>query len=87
MGEGSLYAPNIAALALKQAEGDSMEASFILRAYRATQARRYSSLAVDTAKMRIITTHFWCFSRYSRGTDTWAYQGLYSTTCRLFIIK
>lgn len=54
MGEGSLYAPNIAALALKQAEGDSIEASFIVRAYRATQPRRYSSLAVDTASMQIV---------------------------------
>lgn len=54
MGEGSLYAPTIAALALKQAEGDSMEAAFILRAFRATQARRYSSLAVNTAKMQVL---------------------------------
>lgn len=54
MGEGSLYAPTIAALALKQAEGDSIEASFILRAYRATQPRRYTSLAVDTSVMQIV---------------------------------
>jgi alpha-D-ribose 1-methylphosphonate 5-triphosphate synthase subunit PhnI len=54
MGEGSLYAPNIAALALKQAEGDGIEASFIVRAYRATQPRRYASLAVDTAKMQLV---------------------------------
>lgn len=54
MGEGGLYAPNIAALALKQAEGDNFEASFILRAYRATQPRRYISLAVDTTKMQVI---------------------------------
>ena len=54
MGEGSLYAPTVAALALKQAEGDSIEASFILRAYRATQPRRYTSLAVDTGAMRVV---------------------------------
>ncbi len=54
MGEGSLYAPTVAALALKQAEGDSIEASFILRAYRATQPRRYTSLAVDTAAMQVV---------------------------------
>ncbi len=54
MGEGSLYAPTVAALALKQAEGDSIEASFILRAYRATQPRRYTSLAADTAAMRVV---------------------------------
>ena len=36
MGEGSLYAPEHAALALLQVEGDSFEAAFHLRAYRAT---------------------------------------------------
>ncbi len=54
MSEGSLYAPGIAALALKQAEGDGIEASFIVRAYRATQPRRYISLPADTRQMRII---------------------------------
>ena len=54
MGEGSLYAPTMAALALKQSEGDTIEASFILRAYRATQARLYVSEPVDTQKMQII---------------------------------
>lgn len=54
MGEGALYAPNMAALAMKQAEGDLFEAAFILRAFRATQPRRYVSLAVDTTKMHLI---------------------------------
>lgn len=54
MGEGALYAPNTAALAIKQAEGDLFEAAFILRAFRATQPRRYVSLAVDTTKMHLI---------------------------------
>ncbi len=54
MSEGALYAPDIAALALKQAEGDAIEASFIVRAYRATQPRRYVSAPVDTTDMRVI---------------------------------
>lgn len=54
MGEGSLYAPTYAALALKQAEGDTIEASFIIRAYRSTQPRRYYSLICETAEMEII---------------------------------
>jgi len=54
MSEGSLYAPTVAALALKQAEGDGIEASFILRAYSATQPRRYTSLAINTGNMEII---------------------------------
>jgi len=43
MGEGALYAPEHAALALLQVEGDSFEAAFHLRAYRATLQRRYYS--------------------------------------------
>ncbi len=53
MGEGSLYAPDLAALALKQAAGDSFEASFMLRAYRATQPRIGYSLPGNTREMRI----------------------------------
>jgi len=54
MGEGALYAPTLAALALKQAEGDSIEASLIIRAYRATQSRSYQTTPLDTAHMRVI---------------------------------
>jgi alpha-D-ribose 1-methylphosphonate 5-triphosphate synthase subunit PhnI len=51
MGEGSLYAPEHAALALKQVEGDVFEGAFILRAYRATLNRRYASEILDTRAM------------------------------------
>ncbi len=54
MGEGSLYAPTLAALALKQAEGDSLEASLAIRAFRATQSRRYYAMALDTSEMQVI---------------------------------
>jgi alpha-D-ribose 1-methylphosphonate 5-triphosphate synthase subunit PhnI len=54
MGEGSLYAPDLAALAIKQAAGDSFEASFMLRAYRATQPRLGYSLPVNTGEMRML---------------------------------
>lgn len=54
MGEGSLYAPDHAALAIKQAAGDTFEAAFMLRAYRATQPRLGYSLAADTSRMRVI---------------------------------
>lgn len=54
MGEGSLYAPELAALALKQAEGDTFEASFLLRAFRSTLPRNHYSLPADTTQMRII---------------------------------
>jgi alpha-D-ribose 1-methylphosphonate 5-triphosphate synthase subunit PhnI len=39
MGEGSLYAPDLAAMAVKQAAGDTLEAAFLLRAYRTTRPR------------------------------------------------
>src|SRR6266581_2380182 len=39
MSEGAIYAPELAALALKQSEGDALEASFLLRAYRSTVPR------------------------------------------------
>ncbi|RPH50461.1 MAG: carbon-phosphorus lyase [Desulfobacteraceae bacterium] len=54
MGEGSLYAPDLAALALKQSAGDTFEASFMLRAFRATQERLGYSLPVSTEKMRVV---------------------------------
>lgn len=51
MGEGSLYAPEHAALALLQVEGDSFEAAFHLRAYRATLERRYFAEVLNTHEM------------------------------------
>lgn len=53
MGEGSLYAPEHAALALKQVEGDPFEGAFILRAFRATLERRYCSDTLDTRGMLV----------------------------------
>lgn len=53
MAEGSLYDPELAALALKQAAGDAIEAVFLLRAYRTTLARFGHTLPVDTGRMRL----------------------------------
>lgn len=46
MSEAGLYAPDYAALALKQCEGSPEEAVFLLRAYRSTLARNYTSRTV-----------------------------------------
>lgn len=54
MSEGALYAPELAALALKQSEGDTLEAAFLLRAFRSTLPRRHYSLPADTVQMRVI---------------------------------
>jgi alpha-D-ribose 1-methylphosphonate 5-triphosphate synthase subunit PhnI len=53
MGEGSLYDRELAALAVKQAQGDLIEAAFLLRAYRTTLPRFVYSLPIDTARMQI----------------------------------
>ncbi|MDR0584550.1 MAG: carbon-phosphorus lyase complex subunit PhnI [Treponema sp.] len=53
MGEAGFYAPSYAALALKQAAGSPEEAVFLLRAYRSTLSRSYTSLPLDGADMRI----------------------------------
>jgi alpha-D-ribose 1-methylphosphonate 5-triphosphate synthase subunit PhnI len=51
MAEGSLYDPDLAALAIKQARGDLIEAVFLIRAYRTTLPRFGASHPVDTAAM------------------------------------
>ena len=51
MGEGGLYAPRLAALAVKQAQGDTVEAAFLLRAYRSTLERFDESVTVDPSEM------------------------------------
>lgn len=53
MAEGSLYDPDLAALAIKQARGDLIEAVFLIRAYRTTLPRFGSSQPMDTAAMAV----------------------------------
>jgi alpha-D-ribose 1-methylphosphonate 5-triphosphate synthase subunit PhnI len=53
MNEGSVYDPELAALAIKQAAGDLVEAIFLLRAYRTTLPRLGNSRPVETARMQL----------------------------------
>lgn len=53
MAEGSVYDPDLAALAIKQAAGDLVEAIFLLRAYRATLPRLGSTCPLDTARLAL----------------------------------
>jgi alpha-D-ribose 1-methylphosphonate 5-triphosphate synthase subunit PhnI len=53
MAEGSLFDPDLAALAIKQARGDLIEAIFLIRAYRTTLPRLGGTRPVDTADMAI----------------------------------
>jgi alpha-D-ribose 1-methylphosphonate 5-triphosphate synthase subunit PhnI len=54
MGEGSLYDPELAALAIKQACGDLVEAIFLLRAYRTTLPRLGYTEPLDTARIQLV---------------------------------
>lgn len=53
MAEASLYDPELAALALKQARGDAVEAVFLLRAYRTTLPLLATTEPIDTARMQV----------------------------------
>jgi alpha-D-ribose 1-methylphosphonate 5-triphosphate synthase subunit PhnI len=54
MSEGSLYDRELAALAIKQARGDLIEAIFLVRAFRTTAARLGASEPIDTAQMDVV---------------------------------
>jgi alpha-D-ribose 1-methylphosphonate 5-triphosphate synthase subunit PhnI len=53
MTEGSVYDEELAALAIKQAAGDLVEAIFLLRAYRTTLPRLGYTAPLDTERMRV----------------------------------
>ncbi len=53
MSEGSLYDRDLAALAIKQARGDLIEAIFLVRAYRSTLPRFGYAQPIDTSAMAI----------------------------------
>ncbi len=54
MSESGLYAKQYAALALKQCEGSTEEAVFLLRAYRSTLKRSHYTNVVNTDSMRVV---------------------------------
>jgi alpha-D-ribose 1-methylphosphonate 5-triphosphate synthase subunit PhnI len=54
MGEGGLYDRELAALAVRQSEGDSMEATLLLRAYRSTLARLAYTEPCDGDEMDVL---------------------------------
>ncbi len=54
MGEGGLWDPRLAARALQQAEGDTVEASHLLRSYRATLPRFSYSHPVDMDDAKVL---------------------------------
>jgi len=53
MNEGALYDTRLAAIAIKQAQGDLPEAVFLLRAYRTTLPRIGFTLPINTSTMHL----------------------------------
>lgn len=53
-GEGALWAPELAALAIRQTEGDLVEASQLLRSYRSTLPRVAYSDPVHADEIRVV---------------------------------
>jgi len=53
MSESSLYCEELAAIAIKQAEGNAEEAVFLLRAYRSTLPRKHETQVVTTDQMTV----------------------------------
>ena len=72
MAEGSLYDPDLAALAIKQAQGDLIEAAFLLRAYRTTLPRFAHARPVDTAGDAGRPPHLGDIQGPAGRPDTWA---------------
>ena len=54
LSEGGVYHPQLANLAIKQSAGDTLEAAFVLRAYRSTRPRLGSTPVHNTNGMRLI---------------------------------
>ena len=54
LSEGGIYHPKLAALAIKQNAGDTLEAAFYLRAYRSTCPRIGITPVQKTEQMRLI---------------------------------
>ncbi|MGI8793296.1 MAG: carbon-phosphorus lyase complex subunit PhnI, partial [Acidimicrobiales bacterium] len=54
MGEGGLWDPALAAAALRQAEGDTIEAAHLLRSHRSTLPRLAYALPVDADELEVL---------------------------------
>lgn len=54
LAEGGLYDPQLAALAIKQMQGDTLEAAFSLRAHLSTKPRLTTTPVHRTGEMRVI---------------------------------
>lgn len=67
MSESALYSKELAAIALKQAEGSMEEAVFLVRAYRTTLPRKHYSRVIDCADMHVQRRISACFKDIQGG--------------------
>ncbi len=82
MAEGSLYDPDLAALAIKQSRGDLIEAIFLIRAYRTTLPRFGASLPLDTAAHGLPAPHLGHFQGCPGRTGAWPHLRLHPPPAR-----
>ena len=82
MSEGSLYDRELAALAIKQARGDMIEAIFLVRAFRATLPRFGATEPVDTGEMAGAAADFLDLQGHSRRPDSRADLRLHPSPAR-----
>ena len=83
MSEGSLYDRELAALAIKQARGDMIEAIFLVRAFRATLPRFGATEPVDTGRMQVAAAAFPRPSRIFRAARFSARPSTTPTACSI----
>ena len=81
MAEGSLYDPDLAALAIKQARGDMIEAVFLVRAYRTTLPRFGHSRPIETGQMACIRRVSATFKDVPGAARCWARRSTTRTGC------
>ena len=79
--EGSLYDRELAALAIKQARGDMIEAIFLVRAFRATLPRFGATEPMIPLRCRCVAG-FLRPSRTFREAEFWAYLRLHAPPAR-----
>ncbi|MCL6459406.1 MAG: carbon-phosphorus lyase complex subunit PhnI, partial [Gorillibacterium sp.] len=67
MSESSLFSEELAAIAIKQAEGNPEEAVFLMRAYLSTLPRKHYSRTIHSAEMLIERRISACFKNIPGG--------------------
>ena len=66
MGEAGMWEPRLAALAIRQAEGDHIESVHLLRAYKSTLPRIASTEPIHVDEMRLLRRVVPAFRRRRR---------------------